>query len=180
MRRFSKTNRLLLLLAFLAAGQLLVLGFRLSRPVQPTLGWLQAGDTLSGLRVERSGGRIAPLLLGKPTVLLVFGSECPHCLEVAPLWRSWLKTKGADWQVLAVSSEPFGAARAFAEGRGWEVDVGVVEAAPAAGSASALTARAPWVFVANAAGVILAQGHGNRIAELTADARTVTEEGDRL
>jgi hypothetical protein len=180
MRRCSKTNGVLLLLAFLAVAQLLVLGLRLSRPVQPTLAWLQAGDTLSGLRVERSGGRNTPLLLGKPTVLLVFGSKCPHCLEVAPLWRSWLETEGLDWQVLAVSSEPLGAARGFAESQGWRVEVGVVEAASAAGSASALTARAPWVFVANAAGMILAEGHGNRIAELTADARTVMEEGDRL
>ena len=122
--------------------------------------------------MERSGGRNTPLLLGKPTVVLVFGSECPHCLEVAPLWRSWIETNGSDWEVLAVSSEPFEAAQAFAEGQEWGLEVGVVEADPTVGSASALTGRAPWVFVANGAGVILAEGHGNRIAELTADSRT--------
>jgi hypothetical protein len=111
--------------------------------------------------VERPEGRNTPFWLGKPTVLLVFGPECPHCLEVAQLWRSWLETEGSDWQVLAVSSEPFGAARAFAETQGWQVEVGLVEAASTAGSGGALTVRAPWVFVANAAGVILAQGRAN-------------------
>jgi hypothetical protein len=37
----------------------------------------------------------------------------------------------------------------------------VVEAASTAGLASALTARAPWVFVANGAGAILAEGRSN-------------------
>ena len=111
MRRFSKTDGVLLLLAVLAAAQLLVLALRLTRPEQLPLPWLQAGDTLSGLTVERSGGRTTRLLLGKPTVVLVFGSECPHCLEVAALWRSWIETNGSDWDVLAVSSEPFEATR---------------------------------------------------------------------
>jgi hypothetical protein len=103
LRRCSNTNGVLLLLAFLAVAQLLVQGLRLSRPERLPLAWLQAGDTLPGLRVDRPEGRNTPLLLGKPTVLLVFGSECPHCLEVAPLWRSWLETKGSDWEVLVVS-----------------------------------------------------------------------------
>jgi hypothetical protein len=161
----------------LAAAQLLVLELRLTRPAQLPLAWRQTGDTLFGLVVERSDGRNTPLLLGKPTVLLVFSSRCPHCLEVAPLWRSWIETNGSDWQVLAVSSESFEAAQAFAENQGWEVEVGVVEAGSMVGSARALTGRAPWVFVANGAGVILAEGHGNRIAELTAGARTEPGEG---
>jgi hypothetical protein len=82
----------LLLLVVLASVQLLVLGLRLTGPAQLPLAWLQAGDTLSGLVVERSEGRNTPFLLGKPTVLLVFGSQCPHCLEVAPLWRNWMET----------------------------------------------------------------------------------------
>ena len=177
MRRFSKTNGVLLLLAVLAAVQLLFLALRLTRSENLPLSWLQAGDTLSGFRVERSGGRNTPLLLGKPTVVLVFGSECQHCLEVAPLWRSWIETNGSDWEVLAVSSEPFEVAQAFAENQEWGVEVGVVEAGSTVGSASALTGRAPWVFVANGAGVILAEGHGNRLAELTAGARTEPVEG---
>jgi hypothetical protein len=159
-------------MAVLAAVQFLVLALRLIHPERLPLAWLQAGDTLTGLTVERLGGRNTPLFLGKPTVLLVFGSECTHCLEVAPLWRCWIETNGSDWQVLAVSSEPLEAAQAFAEGQEWGVDVGVVEAGSTVGSASALTGRAPWVFVANGAGVILAEGHGSRIAELTAGART--------
>jgi len=176
MRRFSKTAGVLLFLAVLATGQLLVLALRLTHPEQLPLAWLQAGATISGLMVERSEGRNTPLLLGKPTVLLVFSSQCPHCLEVAPLWRSWIETNGSDWEVLAVFSEPFEAAKAFAEGQEWEVDVGVVEAGSTAGSASALVGRAPWVFVANGTGVILAEGHGSRIVELTAGARTESGE----
>jgi hypothetical protein len=153
------------MLVVLASVQLLVLGLRLTHPAQLPLAWLQAGDTLSGLVVERSEGRDTPLLLKQPTVLLVFGSQCAHCLEVAPLWRNWTETNGSDWQLLAVSSESFEAAQAFAENQEW--GVGVVEAPSTVGSASALTGRAPWVFVANGAGVILAEGHGSGIAELT-------------
>ena len=167
------------MLAVLAAVQLLLLALRLTRPENLPLAWLQAGDTLSGLTVERSEGRNTPLLLGKPMVVLVFGSECPHCLEVAPLWRSWIETNGSDWEVLAVSSEPFEAAWAFVDGQDWRVDVGVMEAGSTVGSASALTVRAPWVFVANGAGVILAEGHGSRITELTAGARTDPVEGGK-
>jgi hypothetical protein len=42
----------------------------------------------------------------------------------------------------------------------------VVETEPSGEMAAALTGRAPWVFVANGAGVILAEGHGDMLPEL--------------
>ena len=48
----------------------------------------------------------------------------------------------------------------------------MVDASGARGPAHALTARTPWVFVVDRDGVILSEGHGGRIAELTAGAET--------
>ena len=179
MRQFLKKDKVILSLFLLAGIQLLVLGFRVTRPVQVPLVWPQRGDTLPGIPVFRSDGPETPLLSGEPTVLLIFNSRCVHCAEVASLWKSWLRDDGPDWQVLAVSSEPLDSAQTYVEQQGWEVEVGVVEAGLSGGPANVLTGRAPWVFVANGAGVILAEGPGNRIAELTAGGRARPKEGPR-
>ena len=176
MRQFLKKDKVILSLFLLAGIQLLVLGVRVTRPVQVPLVWPQEGDTLLEIPVFRSDGPETQLLSGEPTVLLIFHSRCVHCAEVASLWRSWLQDYGPDWQVLAVSSEPLDSAQTYVEHQGWEVEVGVVEAGSSGGPADVLTGRAPWVFVANGAGVILAEGHGNTIAELTAGVRVRRDE----
>ena len=176
MRQFLKKDKVILSLFLLAGIQLLVLGFRVTRPVQVPLVWPQKGDTLLEVPVFRSDGPETPLLSGEPTVLLIFHSRCVHCAEAASLWKSWLQADGSAWRVLAVSSEPLDSAQTYVERQGWEVKVGVVEAGSNGGPANVLTGRAPWVFVANGAGVILAEGHGNRIAELTAGVRNRLDE----
>ena len=128
MRQFLKKDKVILSLFLLAGIQLLVLGFRVTRPVQVPLVWPQEGDTLPGIPVFRSGGPETQLLSGEPTVLLIFHSRCVHCAEVASLWKSWLQADGSAWRVLAVSSEPLDSAQTYVERQGWEVDVGVVEA----------------------------------------------------
>ena len=149
--------------------QLLVLGFRLRPGVGSPEFWPQVGDALPGLTVRRSDdGEVALLMQGGPTVLLVFHSRCVHCADVAPLWADWIRRIGSGWDVLAVSSEPLDSAQAFVKKQGWPVEVAVVDVSLARGPARALTGRTPWVFVVDRAGMILSEGHGGRISELTA------------
>ncbi len=53
-------------------------------------------------------------------------------------------------------------------GGAWDAEIRTVEAGRLGGWEHALTSRTPWVFVIDEAGVILAEGHGSRIAELGA------------
>jgi len=168
LRRLVRKNKVILALTFLVAVQLLVLGFRLRPSVESPEFWPQVGDTLSGLTVQRSSGTNVPLIWGDPTVLLVFHSRCAHCADVAPLWADWIRNIESDWDVLAVSSEPLDSAQAFAKQQGWPVEVAVVDASSTGGPAHALTGRTPWIFAIDRAGVILSEGHGGRISELTA------------
>jgi hypothetical protein len=124
------------------------------------------GDTISGVRIHLTDDRETQLPSGDSTVLLVFDSRCVHCEDVAPLCRDWLRAEGRDWRVLAVAAEGLESAQRYAEQQGWEVEVGVLETEPSGEMAAALTGRAPWVFVANGVGVILAEGHGDMLPEL--------------
>ena len=167
MRRLLGNQRLVFWLILLASVQLLVLGFR-SRPgAGSSEPWPEVGDILPGLPFRRLHDGEGVQTQGGATVLLVFQSRCGHCAEVAPLWADWIRDVGSDWDVLALSSEPLESAEAFAKQQGWPVEVAVVDASMARGPAHALTARTPWVFVVDRGGVILSEGHGSRIAELT-------------
>ena len=179
MRRVLKMDKVILSLILLAGIQLLVLGVRVTHPVQVPMVWPQRGDTLSEIRVHRADGQETPLLSGESTVFLIFDSKCVHCAAVASFWRGWLQHDASDWRVMAVSSEPLESAQAYVNRQGWEVEVGVVDAAPSGGPADALTGRAPWVFVADSDGVILAEGHGDMLSELTGRARSRPKEAPR-
>ncbi len=173
MRRLERKDKLILTLTLLAVVQLLVFGLRLRPGVESSEYWPQVGDTLSGLTVQRSSGADVPLIQGDPTVLLVFHSRCAHCADVAPIWADWIRSSEPEWDVLAVSSEPLDSAQVYARQQGWPVEVGVVDASLARGPAQALTGRTPWIFVIDRAGVILSEGHGGRISELTAGVEVV-------
>ena len=104
--------------------------------------------------------------LGEPTVLLVFDSQCAHCLAVAPAWKAWIGNGPPGLRVVGVSTEPLETAGAFAQARGWGVEVWQVEA-PTGSLGHALTSRTPWVFILDGEGRIQEEGHGSRLAELT-------------
>jgi hypothetical protein len=143
--------------------QVLVLGVRFAHGAGASPTWLEVGDTLFGIPTRgRSGSEV---LSGGPMVLLAFDSHCSPSLAVASAWAAWIRESGLGWHVVAVSSEPLEVAQAFARQQGWDVEVAVVEVGP-------LTKRTPWVFVLNAEGVLVAQGHGSRISQLTAGLST--------
>lgn len=166
MRRPQTKDLAVYALVILAGVQLSVLGIRMAHPHQVPLVWPQVGDTISGVRIQLSKDRETQVPSGDSTVLLIFDSQCVHCAKVAPLWKDWLRAEGRDWRVLAVAAECLESAQRYAEEQGWEVQVGAVEAEPSGEMAAALMGRAPWVFVANGAGVILAEGHGDMLPEL--------------
>lgn len=166
MTRFVRANWLILCLVALAALQLGILRLRPAPVEGPPLSNLQVGDTLSEVRAFDSVGKATALAGGVPTVLLVFHSECGHCESVAPLWKAWTGASRPDVRAVAVSSESMDSARAFAEKHEWDVEVWTVDADRVGGLEHALTSRAPWVFILDRAGVVLAEGHGNSIAEL--------------
>jgi hypothetical protein len=68
-----------------------------------------------------------------------------------------------------VSQAPGEAARSFLRARGWDLELVVTEPSPRRSSAKGLTGRTPWVFVVDEAGLIMAQGPGRRIAEITGE-----------
>ena len=68
--------------------------------------------------------------------------------------------------MLAVSKEPIAAAAAYVGEHGWNVDVASLEVGILGGQAHSLISRTPWIFIVDAAGVVLAESHGNQLAEL--------------
>ena len=168
MRQFVKRDWVLLGLVLLAVIQAVVLSLRADSGLTAGTPWFTVGDTLADLRPLDSEGRPASLAGGTHTLLLVFHSECGHCREVAPLWRAWTGTSWGDVRVVAVSSEEPAAAQAYAADQDWNAEVWTVAASRLGGPGHTLTSRTPWVFVLDPAGVILAEGQGARIAELTA------------
>ena len=155
-------------LAILAVTQMAVLGFRQGSGGVPSGSWLRLGDNVAAVRASDSLGRESPLVTGEPTLLLVFHSECGHCRNVAPIWRDWIEASGPAFRTVAVSSEPLEPAQAFVTEHKWDAEIRTVAAGRLGGWEHALTSRTPWVFVIDEAGVILAEGHGSRIAELGA------------
>ena len=150
----------LILLAFL---QLLAMGFRLRPGAGSSDRWPTVGDTLSGIPFRQLHSPEGGQSQGGATLILVFHSRCGHCSEVAPLWAGWITETGSDWDVFAVSAEPLDSAEAFAKKQGWPVEIAGVDAS----LAHALTARTPWVYVVDEGGVVLSEGYGGRIAEIT-------------
>ena len=172
MRRLFGNQNLVFGLILLAFLQILVLGFRWRPGAGPSEPLPAVGDTLPILPFRQLHNPRGVQSQSGATVLLVFNSRCGHCAEVAPLWADWIRNAGSDWDVLAVSTEPVDSAEAYARQQGWPVEVAVVDASAARGPAHALTARTPWVIVVDRDGVILSEGHGRRIAELTAGTET--------
>jgi thiol-disulfide isomerase/thioredoxin len=168
MKRLLTKDRVLLGLALLAFAQATILTVRMGRTEGPANTWFQVGDTLSGIRVLDSAGNAALLSGGEPTVVLVFNSSCGHCEAVAPLWRAWTTAFGDDFRTVAISSEPLESARAYVNLHGWTADVWTVEAGTLGSPEHGLTARTPWIFILDKNGVVLAERHGQEIAEVGA------------
>jgi len=170
MEQAKRRGKVIYSLAILAVAQIVVFGFSLARQVGLSPPWPQAGDTLPETRIRRPSGGDALLPSGTQTVLLVFHSTCGLCENVAPAWMAWMEEAGQSWNVQAVSSEPLGSALAFSQRHGWDMEVGVVEGSERGSRVWPFLSRTPWVFLVSGEGVILAEGHGERLEELVSQA----------
>jgi hypothetical protein len=147
-------------LALLAGIQLLLLGFRGIHPASAPSRSLRVGETVSPLPLQAAGGE--PVSFDRPTVLLVFDQRCAHSRAVSSSWTQWLRERDSGLRAIVVSADALDSARAFVKEQGWDADLAVVE------REGALTRRTPWIYVVDVDGTVLAEGHGRRIAELTA------------
>jgi len=169
MKRIDRNRAGILGLVILAMGQVLAWGF-LGQPSKTSLGsqWLQQGDDLSGILPTDEAGREVSLATGSPLVLLVFDSQCGHCLEISHLWKAWTGEKRPGFRMVAISSEISGPAVDFATGQEWNTEVWTVSPTGLGGGPRLLTRRVPWAFLLDGDGVILAEGHGRLVEEIVA------------
>ena len=168
MNSLKRTDVLLVGLALLAIFQLSVLASRKGPWAGSSVSWLQVGDSVTMIRSFDSHGEQAPLANGEPTVLLVFRSDCGHCQAVASLWRDWIGESGQGLGVVAVTSDPLERATAFVSQHSLGVEVLTVDEGLRGGPSHPLTARTPWVFFLDGAGVVLTHGHGAQIGDIGA------------
>lgn len=157
---------MIVFLALLAVAQALLLGFEPRTADTWTGSWLQAGGSLSKAHAVGPEGQKVSLATGEPTLLLVFNSDCEYCEAVAPLWKAWTTAPRQGLRAIAISSEPIPSANQYALDHEWNAEVWTVAADLPDGIEFALTRRAPWVFLLDGEGVILAEGNGSRIAEI--------------
>jgi thiol-disulfide isomerase/thioredoxin len=130
--------------------------------------WVMEGDRIADLEVTDAEDRVGPLAASRPTLVLVFHSECAHCLRVAPTWAAWLDEHRGELAVVAVSSESYEKASAYAAEHGWGVPVRTVVESSFGTRGHALTSRTPWIFALEESGVVISGGHGDLIADLGA------------
>ncbi len=157
---------MIVFLALLALAQALFLGLRPRTDDPRAVPWLQAGSSLSGVHALGPDGQKVSLATGEPTLLLVFNSGCGYCEAVAPLWRAWTTAPRPGLRAIAISSEPISSANQYALDHGWHAEVWTVAEDLLDGLGYGLTLRTPWVFLLDGEGLILAEGHGSRIAEI--------------
>ena len=150
-------------LVLAAAGQLAVLG---SVPGLGTSRWVGPGDKISDIQVTDASDAPMSLAMGQPTLVLVFHSDCAHCLRVAPEWRGWLDQYRDELSVVAISSETYESAQTYSTQHEWDIGVRSVKDTGMGTRGHALTSRTPWVFVLDREGVVVAGGHGGMIEEL--------------
>ena len=153
-------------LVLLAVVQIAVLGAVRGDATEGAAKWLAPGGQVADIEVLDRTGAPRSLVTGQPTLVLVFHSECGHCRRVAPVWRAWLEAHEERVAVVGVSSELHSSAQAYVIEHGWDVTVRTVPEASLGSREHALTSRTPWLFALDAAGFVVAEGHGSLIEEI--------------
>jgi len=161
----GKVDILFLFLATLLGVQVSVLVAWLANSSARTDRWLEVGDTVSGVPVVGATEGPMPIADGDTTVVLAFRSGCPYCESVVPVWRQWI-AENHHRRVIALNPESRRMGKGYVTRHGLEVELTTIDDRYGKSWAHLLVARVPWVFVLDAEGVVLAQGHGSRIQEL--------------
>ena len=152
-------------LAILAVLQALAFAYVEARTNGPSP-FVTRGHDLSGLSLRDSHGALQELGAGQPALLLVFDPDCAHSRRVAPLWSEWLEGNVREgYRILTVSPSP--SATDYFRERRWPVIVTSTEPV-----GHAITKRTPWVFAVDGQGRVMADGHGQQLAEVAQKLRS--------
>ncbi|MCY3611519.1 MAG: hypothetical protein OXH51_08290 [Gemmatimonadetes bacterium] len=157
-----RSTRTVAALATLAAIQFSLLADQLETGSD---GHVAIGDDLSGVRVGGDDGRDS--LLGEFQLVLVFDPECAHSGLAASKWEALLRDPDRPGSIVAVAPGSFEAAARHAAAQGWQVTVATVDRFRPGSREHALVSRTPWVFALQD-GRVVAQGHGDELAEVVA------------
>lgn len=164
-----------LLLAALLAGVAVQLSIAAGRPRPLDLSVVSApplsvGDALGGLAGLAADGSPSRLGLAKAgrtaTVLFAFHPDCAHSDTVAEDWARHFAGGGptmADARALAVTRDTPGAAAAYAERFGWDVELLSMPNLSRSDVKYSLVSRTPWVFVFDSEGVLRFQDYGGEL-----------------
>lgn len=168
------TRRDLLLAALLAgvAVQLSVAAGHL-RPLDlsvvsaPPLSLGDAVRELAGLAADGGPTRLGLAETGRTaTVLFAFHPDCAHSDTVAEDWARHFAGGGpamAGARTLAVTRDAPGAAAAYAERFGWDVELLSMPELSRSDVEYSLVSRTPWVFVFDSEGVLRFQDYGGEL-----------------
>lgn len=127
---------------------------------------LRAGDTVELTGIP-DGSKSGKRLSGEDGfVFLVFDPECVHCRAVIPLWREWARRRESTLRISAVTSASEETASAFLREFDWKPQIWAGEGGQISAPPLPLTRRTPWVFVLDANGIVVAEGHGRWIESL--------------
>jgi len=166
-------NRVIVGLSLLLVVQAGILALRWSEAPLPTPPrFLEEGDALGRVAVEASADAGITTLVdmshGRPTVLMVFHSECAQCELVAETWRNWLEARPAGVAVFLVSREGRNTAAEYLREHAWKAPLLRVSSPSPGSTELSLVMRTPWLVVTDGTGVVRFQDHGSRIAEMSA------------
>ena len=106
-------------------------------------------------------------LLSEFQLVLVFDPECAHSRQAAAQWGALLQDPDRPGGIVAVAPGSFEAAARHAAAQGWQVTVATVDRFRPGSREHALISRTPWVFALQD-GRVVAQGHGDELAEVVA------------
>lgn len=155
-------------LAALAAVQFSLLADRLGTG---SAEHVAIGDDLSGVQVGDNGDEGS--LLSEFRLVLVFDPACAHSRQVAAGWRAFLQDPDRPPGILALAPGSPEAAARHAEAHHWRVPVGTMGRFRLGSREHALLSRTPWVFALRD-GRVIAQGHGDDLAEVVAALSSAT------
>ena len=153
-------DRIVGALVLLAVVQVGLLAMAFTSAGDGAVAWFRKGDSLAGIELRDRDGVRRSLATGRPTLVLVFHSECGHCARVAPDWRDWLERHESGVSVVALSSESPEEANRYSSDHGWGVDAWTVAGIGLGSRAHAITARTPWLFAVDGDGVVIDAAHG--------------------
>lgn len=184
MKRYQNVALLLLVLAGIGQG---LFGVLRSRPMIDSgvaESTFLVGDTVPSIVGHLQDGALTLIPLegdpGTVTVLYAFHSECGFCDDVAPAWASHFsraRQEAPAVQRLAITRDAPGAAAAYAEQFGWQIELLSVVELGETSREQILVSRTPWVFIFDADGVLRYTEHGGELERIEQAVASISAAG---